>query len=180
MQMRLSRYPEDGIKILLCAIEISVGYEVGRRAWLICLIVCRAALLAGLALNPLWFSVANAQERELRDVEAQWKMFDQYCVTCHNFEDWAGSIAFDTLSPADIAENAHTFETAIRKMRGRLMPPPGNEKPGEESLDDFIASLENYLDAYSEEHGINPGYTAVHRLNRTEYENSIRSSFSIG
>lgn len=114
-----------------------------------------------------------ADNATLGKVEEQWPLFDNYCVTCHNFEDWAGSLAFDTLSPAMIHDNRDIFEKAIRKMRGRLMPPPGNEKPSEEGLKDFIANLESYLDSLADNTGPNPGHIAIHRLNRKEYENAV-------
>jgi len=97
----------------------------------------------------------NAQEADLDAVKAQWPLFDQYCVSCHNFEDWAGSLAFDTLSPDAVHENRDIFEKVLRKMRGRLMPPPGNEQPAQSDLNSFIASMEGYLDSVSVEEGPN-------------------------
>jgi len=115
----------------------------------------------------------NAQEADLDAVKAQWPLFDQYCVSCHNFEDWAGSLAFDTLSPDAVHENRDIFEKVLRKMRGRLMPPPGNEQPAQSDLISFIASMEGYLDSVSVEEGPNPGHIVIHRLNRKEYANAI-------
>ena len=117
---------------------------------------------------------APGSDAALQEVEARWDILNEYCVGCHNFEDWAGSLAFDTLSPDLIHNNPDVFEKAIRKMRGRLMPPPGNEKPPMDELDGFIARLENYLDSLAPDAGPNPGHIAIHRLNRTEYENSVK------
>ena len=112
-------------------------------------------------------------EEALQAVNAKWDLLNEYCVSCHNFEDWAGSLAFDTLSPETIHNNIDVFEKAVRKMRGRLMPPPGNDKPPIEDLDAFIADMEYYLDSIADNGGANPGHISVHRLNRTEYENSV-------
>ena len=112
-------------------------------------------------------------EEALQAVNAKWDLLNEYCVSCHNFEDWAGSLAFDTLSPETIHNNIYVFEKAVRKMRGRLMPPPGNDKPPIEDLDAFIADMEYYLDSIADNSGANPGHISVHRLNRTEYENSV-------
>src|SRR5580698_10466308 len=57
------------------------------------------------------------------DPAGHWSFFNQYCEKCHNAEDWAGGVAFDTLTPSDIPENADTLEKAVRKLRGHLMPP---------------------------------------------------------
>ncbi len=72
-----------------------------------------------------------------------------------------------------IHENRDVFEKVIRKMRGRLMPPPGNERPREKSLQEFIASMEGYLDSLVDEDNPNPGHIAVHRLNRKEYAKAV-------
>ncbi|MEP7313092.1 MAG: c-type cytochrome domain-containing protein, partial [Pseudomonadota bacterium] len=53
------------------------------------------------------------------------KLLDDYCAKCHNATDWAGGVAFDTMTPDGIPDEAKVWEEAVRKMRGRLMPPPG-------------------------------------------------------
>src|SRR5262245_28388496 len=53
---------------------------------------------------------------------AQWGFFEQYCEKCHNSTDWAGGVAFDTMSPEGIGDDAKIWEEAVRKLRGRLMP----------------------------------------------------------
>ncbi|MDT8398235.1 MAG: DUF1592 domain-containing protein [Pseudomonadales bacterium] len=135
--------------------------------------------LAGFISGPAAFADEQADAAALRTVEAQWGLLEQYCIKCHNSEDWAGSIAFDTLPPEHIAGNIPVFEAAMRKMRGRLMPPPGNERPPEEAIDDFVAHMEDYLDALAEAQGPNPGHIAIHRLNRKEYANAIADILAV-
>ena len=103
-----------------------------------------------------------------------WDMFDKYCVKCHNFTDWAGKIAFDTMTPDQIPDNQAIFETAIRKLRGGLMPPPGNPRPAAGDIASFTSALAGYLDEVEETKGPNPGNVGLHRLNRTEYANAVR------
>lgn len=144
-------------------------------------------VIAGTFLSGLLFQVTdinaaeqqNVTDQTYSNVEGQWDFLNQYCIDCHNLEDWAGSIAFDSMSPADIPENAHIWETAIRKMRGRLMPPPGNLRPAESVIDDFVANMENYLDEVAESKGANPGHIAIHRLNRKEYANAIEDILAL-
>ena len=33
-----------------------------------------------------------------------WAFFEKYCTECHNATDWAGGVAFDTLTPDNIGE----------------------------------------------------------------------------
>jgi hypothetical protein len=135
-------------------------------------------LLAGLPLHTA-LAAEQGDANALRAVEDQWSLIDSYCVDCHNTEDWAGSLALDTLTTNDIAANAATFESAIRKLRGRLMPPPGNDRPAESTINSFVASMEGYIDSLAASHSGNPGHIAVHRLNRKEYANAVRDLFGV-
>ncbi|MES2604478.1 MAG: DUF1587 domain-containing protein, partial [Pseudomonadota bacterium] len=142
--------------------------------------ITSAAVLAGFALQPLAAAAAEqaGNAKALHAVEQQWDLLDKYCIGCHNTEDWAGSLAFDTLGPDSIGENTKVWEAATRKLRGRLMPPPGNERPSETEINGFVADMEGYLDSLAGEHA-NPGHIAVHRLNRKEYANAIEDLLAL-
>src|SRR5688500_10817532 len=101
----------------------------------------------------------------------EWAFLDQYCSECHNAEDWAGGVAFDTMTQEQIPENAETMEKVVRKLRGRLMPPPGNPQPDNTSVRSFISWMETNLDEASKAHA-EPGRVGLHRLNRKEYANA--------
>jgi hypothetical protein len=131
----------------------------------------RAAVLGSAAL---FGTPALAQ-----DAEPDFTLLDRYCVECHNFEEWAGGVAFDTMDPALIHEDAEVWEEAMRKLGGRLMPPPGAEQPDSAELASFVETMEARLDAAAAEAGPRPGYVTLHRLNRTEYENQIKALFDL-
>jgi hypothetical protein len=102
-----------------------------------------------------------------------WTQLKERCSKCHNSEDWAGSVAFDTMSADDITADAETWEKAVRKLRGRLMPPPGNPQPDQHTIDTFVHWMEGKLDAAAAAQP-SPGNVGLHRLNRTEYARSIQ------
>lgn len=102
----------------------------------------------------------------------QWALLRARCAKCHNTTDWAGGIAFDTMSPQDIVADAQTWEAAVEKLQGRLMPPPGNPQPDQRTVDAFVAWLEGRLDGAASSHP-DPGFVGLHRLNRTEYAREI-------
>jgi hypothetical protein len=64
-----------------------------------------------------------------QETQQHWSVIEKYCFKCHNTEDWAGSVAFDTLSMDDVPAEAEVWEKAVRKLRGHLMPPPGSRSP---------------------------------------------------
>ena len=94
-----------------------------------------------------------------------------HCSKCHNSEDWAGGIAFDTIPTDDIPANAETWEKVVRKLRGRLMPPPNAPQPDQHAIDSFVGFMENSLDHAP---AADPGNVSLHRLNRTEYGREIK------
>ncbi len=106
------------------------------------------------------------------DSHPAWDTIQTYCTECHNDEDWAGSVAMNLMSPDNVAVDAETWEQAIRKLRGGLMPPPGAERPPTED----IAQLASWLATTIDEATTNPsaGRVPLRRLNRREYGNAIR------
>src|SRR5581483_671392 len=78
--------------------------------------------------------------------DQHWGMLEQYCQKCHNSEDWAGGVAFDTMDPGSIAGDAETWEKAMVKLRGHLMPPPGQKQPDAETTRSFVSWMESTLD----------------------------------
>jgi len=103
---------------------------------------------------------------------AQWGVIEQYCVGCHNSKVKAGGRAFDVMSPDNIVHDAETWEAAIRKLRGGLMPPAGAKRPDKQSVAELISFLENKIDSAGTKP--EPGRVPLHRLNRREYEYAIR------
>ena len=108
----------------------------------------------------------------------EWGFFEQYCGKCHNSTDWAGQVAFDTMTPDSIGEDAKIWEEAVRKLRGRLMPPPDKPQPQQAQVDKTISFLESHLDAAGTQHP-DPGHVALHRLNRTEYAREVQEILGI-
>ncbi len=104
--------------------------------------------------------------------QKQWHTIETYCYKCHNSEDWAGSVAFDVLSPDKIVPEAKTFEEAIRKLRGGLMPPPGNDRPSNPEVASLAKWIANKIDSAATQ--APAGRVPLHRLNRREYANAIR------
>jgi Protein of unknown function (DUF1592)/Protein of unknown function (DUF1588)/Protein of unknown function (DUF1587)/Protein of unknown function (DUF1585)/Protein of unknown function (DUF1595)/Planctomycete cytochrome C len=100
-------------------------------------------------------------------------MLSTYCFTCHNSRVKIGGLALDALDLQYPAENAQIWEKALRKLRGRLMPPPGNPQPTQKDIDSFVVWMETTLDTYAK--GPKAGYVPIQRLNRTEYAASVKA-----
>jgi hypothetical protein len=141
-----------------------------------------AASICGFAALTIGASVAMAADTQPYKAQAKagehWNMLTQYCTDCHNFEDWAGGVAFDTMSADGIPNNRETFEKVVAKLRGHMMPPPGKERPENAEITSFVSWLETYLDEVGADHKT-PGHVVLHRMNRKEYANAVEDMLAL-
>ena len=96
----------------------------------------------------------------------------QYCSGCHNDRAKIGGVSFQGATAASIAQNPELFEKAVRKLRGRVMPPPGARQPDAKAVDSLVAWLEESLDKLPNQAYITDSQV-LHRLNRNEYQNAV-------
>ncbi len=115
--------------------------------------------------------------KQSHTVEQQWAVVEKYCVECHNRDDLAGGRAFDDLSPDHIAADAETWELAIRKLRGGLMPPAGGPRPDGQTIEELAAWLASEIDAEADEPPA--GRVSLRRLNRREYARAVRDLLAL-
>jgi hypothetical protein len=109
--------------------------------------------------------------------QAEWGVIRHYCFDCHDSAEQAGGRAFDKLSPERIADDAETWEAAIRKLRGGLMPPAGQPRPDADATLALAGWLEDKIDSAPEPP--EAGRVALHRLNRREYAHAIRDLLAL-
>jgi mono/diheme cytochrome c family protein len=130
-----------------------------------------AALL--LLMTPTAPSQTQAQTASAVAPDQHRAMLSTYCFTCHSGRAKMGGLALEGLDLQNPVDNAQVWEKALRKLRGRLMPPPGNPQPSQKDIDGFIAWMENTLDSRAK--GPKTGYVPIQRLNRTEYAASVKA-----
>jgi len=100
-------------------------------------------------------------------------LLNTYCITCHNARLKTGGLALDGLNLETASDDARIWEKALRKMRGRLMPPPGAPQPSQKEIDSFAAWMESTLDTQAK--GPRAGYVPIQRLNRSEYAAAVKT-----
>jgi len=101
-----------------------------------------------------------------------------YCATCHNDRVKTGGVSFDGLTVDNIGQHADVFEKAVRKVRGRVMPPPNARQPTAQAADALVAFLEQTLDKAEDQSHV-PDKLVLHRLNRKEYRNAVRDLLAV-
>ncbi len=145
------------------------------------------ALLMVAVLAVCCTSEARAAEadREAADVASQFRsqvepLVTKYCAACHTGEDPTGGIAFDQpLARLDVAQDRETWEKIAAKLHGGEMPPEGEPQPDDAER----AMMTQWIDAQLTQFGCgderDPGRVTIRRLNRNEYDNTIRDLFGI-
>jgi len=141
---------------------------------------CKAfasAVLLLLASQPLLQETAVAQAGgnapPAVSADQHRAMLNTYCTGCHNSRAKVGGLALEGLDLRAAADNAEIWEKVLRKLRGNLMPPPGNPQPPQKDLDSFAGWMENMLD--DDAKGPKAGHVPIQRLNRTEYAASVKA-----
>jgi cytochrome c5 len=106
------------------------------------------------------------------------ELIAEYCLTCHDNDKQKGDLTLEAYDPEKADARADISEKIVRKLRARMMPPPGAERPAAGALDALAASLEAKLDAAADAKP-NPGRRTFQRLNRAEYARSIKDLLAL-
>ncbi|HVS24971.1 MAG TPA: DUF1592 domain-containing protein [Gammaproteobacteria bacterium] len=101
-----------------------------------------------------------------------------YCYDCHDYAGAEAGLALEGADLKHVGAHAEVWEKVARKLRGRMMPPPGEPHPDEKTYDGLVAYLEKSLDAAAKQNP-KPGRASIRRLNRTEYGNSVRALLAL-
>ena len=128
-------------------------------------------LIAVIGLAGVFTASVPSQAQDPAD--AQLATIKQYCAGCHSDKAKTGGVSFEGITAASVAKDPELFEKAVRKLRGRVMPPPGAKQPDGKAVDSLVAWLEDSLDKLPNQAHVTDSQV-LHRLNRKEYENAVR------
>ena len=135
-------------------------------------------VLVSISAGLILALAASAQSSNMTTA-AMADLTKQYCSGCHNERLKSGGFSFTTIDFAHLDKSVEQAVKVIQNVRAGMMPPPGAPRPEAAILTAFATSLEAKLDEFAMAHP-NPGRPALHRLNRTEYANSIRDLLGLG
>ncbi|MBI2689796.1 MAG: DUF1592 domain-containing protein [Acidobacteria bacterium] len=102
------------------------------------------------------------------------------CIACHNATVTNGDVnlaAFETAQSFD--ENRETWEKVVSKIKTGEMPPPAMKKPPAEQLLAVTQFLEAEFARQDRTARPDPGRVTARRLNRTEYNNTVRDLLGV-
>lgn len=100
----------------------------------------------------------------------------KYCRECHASAKPKGDFNLDNLSADfDNAANEERWLVAMKRVQAGEMPPKGKQPPAEKD----IKALSTWVDARASAARLAHGRAVVRRLNRTEYQNTVRDLLGI-
>ena len=103
----------------------------------------------------------------------------QHCVRCHGEKKVEGDLRLDQLG-GDLADGKtfSQWQAVVGRLRAGDMPPKDEPKPPAADVATIVRRVSSHLDAAALARRAE-GRTTLRRLNRTEYENTVRDLFAV-
>ena len=121
----------------------------------------------------------SAQPGPPSPTSSRHQFLDRYCASCHNEQLKSGGLSLVKADLSAAGTRPELWEKVVRKLRTGVMPPPNMPQPADADRRAILSWLETSLDAASAARP-NPGRTeTLRRLNRTEYQNSVRDLLAL-
>lgn len=106
--------------------------------------------------------------------------FEQYCYQCHDNDRQKAGINFEEYGQGTrfVEERKH-WKKVIEMLAEREMPPDEEAKPPERERKLVVDFIRGELAKFDCSGRVNPGHVTIRRLNRNEYENTVRDLLSV-
>ncbi len=101
------------------------------------------------------------------------------CLACHNGKLPTAGLDLERMLDAGAAGASETWEKVLDKLRAGEMPPKGRSRPDPQALAEVLAWIEARLAAEERRAAFDPGRVTVRRLNRAEYNNTVRDLLGV-
>jgi mono/diheme cytochrome c family protein len=139
-------------------------------------LVSGAALLTGLTL-----AMQAAQPAAVDGFAQNVAPFvKQNCAMCHNEQLKTGGLALTTYhDTAGLLHDREIWEKVISRVRNGEMPPKGLPRPKPEQISATTDWIEAQFAEADRTTKADPGHLTAHRLNRVEYNNTIRDLLAV-
>jgi hypothetical protein len=123
----------------------------------------------------------NGPAVDARQFDAQVRpLLVSHCVSCHSGEKPKGKLRLDRLSSdlADAVTREH-WAGVVERLKAGEMPPKGKPRPAERDVQAFTEWLAPRVAAANAAARVAQGRVVLRRLNRVEYENTVRDLLGI-
>jgi len=104
-------------------------------------------------------------------------ILDSYCYDCHGFGTGKGGVTLDEFTPETIRDHK-LWLRVLKNARAHIMPPQEEFQPSAEERAQLLSWIKTGPFGIDPAHP-DPGKLTVQRLNRVEYQNTIRDLIGI-
>lgn len=102
-------------------------------------------------------------------------LLEEYCGACHDPADSSSDVKFLTAATAEhVTRDAARWRIVAQQLRNRVMPPESELQPSEEERAEIAGWIEQHLVATACDCGESAPPVTTRRLNRDEYQNTVR------
>ncbi len=102
------------------------------------------------------------------------------CAGCHNEKLSSAGLALTKYhDTASMLGDRIVWEKVVARVRAGEMPPKGMPRPKPEDVAAVTGWIEGQFDQFDRNAKPDPGHLTAHRLNRTEYNNTIRDLLAV-
>jgi mono/diheme cytochrome c family protein len=125
---------------------------------------------------------SNAQPAPATDAFEQnvASFVSQNCTMCHNEKaKTAGLVLTKYHTTAEMVHDRDIWEKVVRRVRAGEMPPKGLPRPKPDAIAAVTAWIESQFEEADRNTPADPGRLTAHRLNRAEYNNTVRDLLAI-
>lgn len=130
------------------------------------------------ALLALWAAPASRAATPFE--RAVQPVLGKVCIACHNAKLQSGGLNIQPfLAPASLKTNREGWERILAKLQAGEMPPKGIPKPPAAETAALIQYVNAEFDRADRAAKPDPGRIVTHRLNRSEYSNTIRDLLGV-
>ncbi len=106
--------------------------------------------------------------------------FAQFCASCHGPDRPKGGLNLETLRDGGTFQSRRRVWVRIREyIEGGIMPPEDSAQPSRDQVERATDAIKAMLARDDCGKPADPGRVTIRRLNRTEYNNTIRDLFGI-
>jgi mono/diheme cytochrome c family protein len=107
-------------------------------------------------------------------------LLQKYCITCHNDKKETGGLSLEKFTDESAALKARaTWEKVEQKLGSREMPPKSRPQPSPVERELVVNWVQTQLTNVNCGLAKDPGRPTIRRLNRAEYDNTIRDLVGI-
>ncbi len=102
------------------------------------------------------------------------------CIPCHGYKKQKNGLNLESFeSAASLTDDHERWAEVVKKLRGREMPPEEEPQPPEHQRQAVAGWLAKELDRIDKLTPPDPGRVTARRLNRTEYNNTVRDLLGV-